>query len=261
MTKNEETLIRSYLENNHKNYKLFTYDTVASTNTLAKEFILKGLNDNLIIIAKSQTNGRGRYGKKFFSPENKGIYISFVMDFKNIENRIPVVTSYIALAVCKAIKKVCSQNPKIKWVNDIYINNKKVAGILTETSYDYTNEKNKSIVIGIGINISVKHNEFPDELKDIAASLCSEEEKINRSLLICSLIDSILMIKDENFNMDFYSEYIKYSMMINKKIMFTKNNKNIMATVINIDKNYNLIVKDDNNNIEILSSGQTILLK
>jgi BirA family biotin operon repressor/biotin-[acetyl-CoA-carboxylase] ligase len=159
-------------------FVLSTYKTIDSTNAEAKRRISDApspeeLPFGNIIIAEEQTSGRGRRGRNFHSPLGGSIYISFILKpYGNIENSL-MITIAAALAVCKAIEKVAdpTQTPKIKWVNDIFIDNKKICGILTEAVSDIESGQIETIVLGIGININIPKEAFPKEIVDIAGSL------------------------------------------------------------------------------------------
>lgn len=193
--------------------KIEYYEKIPSTNVLAKEILYKGLGkqkDNFLILANYQTQGIGKNGVKFFSPSGVGIYMSIVLLNPNCNvNLYSIVTP---LAICKAIKKSINidVNIKIKWPNDILLNNKKVCGILIEAGA-LSNVKSLSYVI-IGIGINVNNQKFDMSIENIATSLKKEVGKsINRSNLVSEIlkqleyllsIDSKKLIKDYLKNLD-----------------------------------------------------------
>ena len=124
--------IRLYLNEEFRDIPLAVYKTIESTNTEAKLLAVQNADHGTIIVSEEQTKGRGRFGRDFFSPSESGIYMSIILKPKlNIENSV-LVTTATAVAVCEAIDKFTDQEPQIKWVNDIFIGDKKVCGILTE---------------------------------------------------------------------------------------------------------------------------------
>ena len=113
---------------------ILQFDTLPSTNDTAKELGLRGEKENTAVIARAQTAGRGRMGRQFFSPDQSGIYMSILLRPTFSPDKSHLLTPAAAVAVADAIDSVCGTDCKIKWVNDIYLGNKKVCGILTETS-------------------------------------------------------------------------------------------------------------------------------
>ncbi|MEI3542071.1 MAG: biotin--[acetyl-CoA-carboxylase] ligase [Acutalibacteraceae bacterium] len=171
-------------------------DTISSTNSKAKK-LLKNINDNFIIIANKQTNGRGKDLKNFYSPESVGIYMTLVL--RNFKNTMPFISKVTALAVLKNIKKF-TQNVYIKEPNDILIGNKKVCGILIESSFTGNENLFNYVVVGIGINVN--NSDFPFEIQNIATSIkCEVGKEIDRNDLIENIIleFSLLFENSENW--------------------------------------------------------------
>lgn len=240
----------------HKNIKYLK--TVDSTNTLAKKIIIENAEFPDVVIANTQTDGRGRLGRNFYSPENKGIYCSFILEpFIKIENSI-LVTVAASVAVSKAIEKVTGRNTQIKWINDIYIDNRKVSGILTEAVTNFETGMIDKIVLGVGINFKMEENLFPDEISGRATAIYTDSTQgITRNQLIAQLIleidECIGNIEDEKI-MDYY---VEKSIVIGKKINIhvLGEKDSISGTAVNIDKNGFLIVETKNGLIT-LNSGE-----
>ncbi|MEK6828205.1 MAG: biotin--[acetyl-CoA-carboxylase] ligase, partial [Nanoarchaeota archaeon] len=143
-------------------YKIFHFKSLTSTQDKAKEFSKKGLSD-VVIIADTQTKGRGRFKRKWHSDKN-GLWMSILLKQKKIEN-LQYLTFAAAVAVVKSIKKIANLNTSIKWPNDVHYKGKKLCGILTEGIFG----KDNYIAVGIGINVN--QNKFLDDIKNIASSL------------------------------------------------------------------------------------------
>ena len=141
---------------------------VTSTNTLLKAQAEQGAPEGTVLIAESQTAGKGRLGRHFTSPPGTGIYFSLLLRPHCTAEKSLFITTTAAVAVCEAIEQVTGLNPQIKWVNDVYLNEKKVCGILTEASVDFENGGLNWAVLGIGINIAVPEEGFPEEIRSIA---------------------------------------------------------------------------------------------
>lgn len=148
------------------------FKEIDSTNRYCKELAAAGAQEGLVVIADKQSAGRGRLGRSFFSPEEKGIYMSILLRPEIELQRSVLITSMAAVAVARAIETLSGIPAKIKWVNDVFINNKKVCGILTEAGIDAEKGSLDYAVLGIGVNVGTM--EFPEELKDIATSVCNE---------------------------------------------------------------------------------------
>ena len=154
-------------------YPIYRFDEIDSTNDFAKEKISAGESLPFLVISKKQTKGRGRRGRNFFSPEG-GFYFTYAFEakdgLKKYYEEIPV-TIIAALAAVQAIERASGISTKVKWINDILLNEKKVGGILTEGIPG----NHDAIVIGIGLNLASQ--EFPEEIREIADCLCWEGDR------------------------------------------------------------------------------------
>jgi BirA family biotin operon repressor/biotin-[acetyl-CoA-carboxylase] ligase len=244
-----EQEIKQNLLEQYKNFDIKIFDTLSSTNDFAKELInSNSFTDGTTIIANSQTGGRGRFARTFFSPEDTGVYFSTILKKSLPIKYIFLITFISAIAVCRAITKLTNLNPQIKWINDIYLNDKKICGILVENICDFNNMQSKAIVSGIGINISTK--KFPEDIQDKAGSImCSN---LSRNKLVAEILNNIFDLIKDIYNKKVIEEYKSLSLVLNKQITYTKDNKIYTATAIDINDNGNLIVKDENNNISAL---------
>ncbi len=186
-------------ENLKSDLDIIVKDSVTSTNDELVEMAKNGAKEGTILIASSQTAGKGRMGKSFFSPDDTGVYLSILLRPDFTPEDTLSFTTIAAVATAKAIESVSDREAKIKWVNDIYIEGKKVCGILTESSLDPNMEKQEYIVVGIGINIAPPVGGFPDDIKNIATTVFDEEPDSNiTSELVAHLLDCF---------MDYYEKY------------------------------------------------------
>ena len=158
--------ISRFTENNFPPDRIFALKTVNSTNSYAKNLALEHSNQHeTVVISDAQTAGRGRLGREFFSPPESGIYMSIILTPENIALPPSHLTVAAGVAVCRAIKDICPGSPSIKWVNDIFLEGKKVCGILAEGTLDPDTNQQKDIVVGLGLNVSTKSELFPGKLK------------------------------------------------------------------------------------------------
>lgn len=243
----------------YKNNRIYIYDTLDSTNIRAKQLALENAPHGTVVIARQQTAGRGRLGRSFFSPR-EGIYISIIVrpDFDLAKSVL--VTSAAAVAVAESIESVCGIDAKIKWVNDIYADNKKVCGILTEGITDFETGQIESLIIGIGVNTTVK--DFPEELLEIAGSV---EGDYSKSALAASIITRTLDLMDSIESRDFISSYREKSLVIGKSVKVFKGVYKSLpeeelearpARVLDIDDNGCLVVLYSDGTRESLTSGE-----
>lgn len=257
--------------------KIFFFEELDSTNTYAKNF-LKENSDKAhgsIIIAKKQTSGRGRLGRNFFSNTEKGLYISFIIDTKEISDLpMSLITPYISLAVVRSIKQVWNLDMQVKWVNDIFFNRKKIAGILTEGFFSPKGVLSH-VIIGIGINLFQKKDEFPHEIRDLAGSIyealfenqnptnTNKTDQLDRffaskNLFTAQLIHNVFGILTQDIHKiaERIAEYKSYSNILGKEITVIQGDSIFPAKALDINEKGHLIVEDSFGKISELLSGE-----
>lgn len=233
------------------------FKSLESTNKTAKEMAVAGAAHGTVIISDCQTMGRGRYSRNFFSPAG-GLYMSLVLRPEGLRFENPTaVTAFAAVAVCEAIESVCPKVPEIKWVNDIFLDGKKVCGILTEAVTDFESGGLDWVVLGIGINVTTPTEEFPAELQSLATSLYPEEKIPGvRNKLAAQIINRILGFEIPPKEPEIFEKYKKRLMVLGKKITVIQNQTEFRATAMDIDSAGHLIVKKESGEIISLSSGE-----
>ena len=237
-------IIDSFLTTKQIGRKISVFSELESTNTYAKN--LTHPRQGETVIAKTQTKGRGRRGKTFFSPDNSGLYLSVILDISTDGFNPGLITSCVAVAVAHAIEDVAPVTAQIKWINDIYINRKKVCGILAEALLREDGTALDRIVLGIGINI--KKVGFPKELEDIATSIENECDKIVSINLLAAKVLNRLEEELENMHtLKFLEESRKRSIVIGREITVIKNGERQTAKAIGID---------DNGYLEVIINGK-----
>lgn len=250
--------IKKYLKNYKNIFDIEVFETIDSTNNYVKELALKGEKEGKVVAARMQTGGKGRYGRKFFSPADCGIYMSILLK-PNIgaENSLYITTS-AAVAVAKAIEKVSNKTAKIKWVNDIFCDDKKVCGILTEASLNIENGGLDFAVLGIGINIKPPKNGFDDQIKNVAGSIFDSEPDLldARSILIAEILQEFWGYYVNLNEKSFLEEYKNRSNLYGRKITVIKGENKTEATAISIDDDCRLKVRYNDNCEETLFSGE-----
>lgn len=229
-----------------KGLELKHFSSIDSTNSEARRLIKNGAPLPLLVTAEEQTSGRGRQGKSFYSPKDTGIYMSLALGFCESADRLLYLTSAAAVAVCTAIEKLTEKKPEIKWVNDIYVENKKVCGILCEA---VSLKGSTAVIIGIGVNIST--SVFPDDAPQAGCLGC----RVNRAVLVSEITDNLLALSESGAG-SFIDYYRRHSMLIGRDIVFTLNNKKTAATVTGIDDSFALCVVTESGEIKRLTGGE-----
>jgi len=215
---------------------------IDSTNNFAKEMASK-VPDGTVIIAEEQIAGRGRLGRSWISQKGCGIWMSIILK-PNIQPQEALnLTQVAAISVVKAIEEVFHVESKIKWPNDIILNNKKVCGILTEMSSEI--DKINYVIIGIGVNVNCDN--FPEELKGKATSLYLEtNSKVDRKKLTASILNNLEFYYNAYLQKGF--EYIRpicieKSITIGRQIKVIANEGEIEGKAVTIDNNGSLVVE------------------
>jgi len=238
--------------------KIFYFPELESTNIMAKEKALhrtEAIDEGTIIIAEKQSAGKGRLGRKWFSPAG-GIWLSIILYPQLSPSYISRITLMTAVAAVKAIK-ICTQiESQIKWPNDILINRKKVCGILTEMSAEL--DIINWVVVGIGINVDIDHRDFP---KDIQVNTISLKEVSGKEVLRVKLVQTFLQefekyyekLKKKEFP-SVLKEWKLYSHTLRRKIRVDMGERIITGEAVDIDEEGALILKkEDGELIEIIS--------
>ena len=228
-------------------------ESVDSTNDYAKKKA-KELVDGSVIISLEQVKGKGRRGRSFHSGKGDGIYLSIILKPGFEPTKAPFITSIAGAALVNTFNKFNIQT-KIKWPNDVLINGKKVAGILTEMSADM--EFIEYIVLGVGINVSGL--EFPSELKNIATSLKLEGYDVKKLSIILQFIYEFELLYNLYLNEN-TSEVVNIlrnnSSVIGKQINVHYMNEIESAIAVDINNQGALIIKTQEGEVKELSSGE-----
>ncbi len=228
--------------------KLEVYDSVTSTNDLLKQKALNGADDKTVVLAFSQTNGKGRKGRSFISKKG-GIYLSLLVRPKTLDFDTTLITSMSAVAASKAIEEISNKKTQIKWVNDVLINGKKVCGILCESGIC---GKETYVVVGIGINLFKPENDFDEEIKDIATWVFEKENKELLAKLTAKVIDNFFKEYNSINNLAFLDEYRFRSVCLGKEVsVYGKT-----AKALDIDDKCRLRVEYGDGKQEYISTGE-----
>jgi BirA family biotin operon repressor/biotin-[acetyl-CoA-carboxylase] ligase len=237
--------------------KIYAYRTVQSTNAIASQLAQVGIPEGTLVIAESQTRGRGRLGRHWHSPAKVGLYCSIILYPKIHPTLAPGISLMTAAALADTIASYDDIDVKIKWPNDILISGRKTAGILTELSAEI--DQVTYVIVGVGININQMRTDFPSDLKDEATSVrIGAKEKIKRVDFLQRFL--------RNFEREYVSfkkyglgeirkKILKYSFLHNKEIRLRIGRKVISGIVIDIDRNGQLVI-DTKDGIMAFNAGE-----
>ncbi len=244
--------------------KIHIFESVASTNTLMKEYAENGCREWEIILAEKQSGGRGRMGRYFFSPETSGVYLSVLLRPCFSPQNANLITTCAAVCACEAIFRVCNVKADIKWVNDIYVNGKKVAGILTEGAVDGETGLLKYAVLGIGINVYPPKGGFPSDIENIAGAVLEESNDGDgvRELLAVEFIKAFMERYPNLLRNDkLYDEYSQRMFLTGKEVDVLLNCGNTVkkAVVLGVDRDFSLRVRYDDMTEDRLYDGEVSL--
>lgn len=247
------TGIQNHLDDGLK-LSVEVYETIDSTNLAMKSRIYD--NEGLVIVAKEQTAGMGRLGRRFESPEATGVYFSILLKPQIANTEVTLLTSLAAVAVCEAIEQHTKKEPKIKWVNDIFIDDKKVCGILTQAGFSLENLTPEYVIVGIGINIYPPVAGFSEEIADIAGAIFEKKTGAIKNELAASVLNSFFRYYKSFSDKSFVREYQKRSLVTGRRIMVVGSNEKKPATALEIDDMCHLIVEYENGVRDVLSTGE-----
>jgi len=247
--------VTKYLGGAAEEFSLEVTGSVTSTNTVMKERA-DSLPDWHVLIAQSQSEGRGRSGRSFYSPAETGLYISIIQRPDIPAWQATKITTAAAVAACRAIEECTGESAGIKWVNDVYVRNRKVCGILTEASFSMETGELEWVIMGIGFNVYEPQGGFPEDIAHIAGAISTERIKDLRSRMAASFMKHFRdLCRDLNAS-DFYSEYRKRSFIIGRQITVFKAEGPVNAEAVGIDDECRLEVVYGDGTRETLSSGE-----
>ncbi|MBQ2734727.1 MAG: biotin--[Clostridia bacterium] len=242
--------LRASLGEDGRDFSLHAFSELDSTNSEAKRLAVAGAHTPALIVAERQTAGRGRMGRSFYSPANTGVYFSILFDAKTAMEEALSVTSAVAVAVMRAIRRLCDKQTAIKWVNDLYLEGKKVCGILTE-AISGLGEPSK-IVVGIGINL--RTNEFPSELQSKAGSL--GDGQLSRAELIAGVVHELLPYLRDPTDDSWLDDYRTHSCVIGRTVTWTKGDKHCSGVAVGIDGRGALEIRLPDGSSDFLRTGE-----
>lgn len=249
---NSETILK-LINKDIKINNIHIFDEIDSTNEYAKKIDI--INDHYdIIISDCQTNGKGRLGRSFYSPSETGLYMSIAFLINPNTFNFVNITSIVSVAVTMAIEKLTNLHIGIKWVNDLYYKDLKIAGILVEGMTNIKDYSTSKIIVGIGINLTT--NNFPSNIIDVAGSLNCD---VSRNMLISYIINYFDYFYKKSPK-EYLNIYKSHSIVIDKNIAFYDNGVIHYGKAVDINNYGELVVLETSGKITILRTGEISII-
>ena len=241
-------------------HEIITYDSVDSTNNVAKSLIGTPDKEGAVILADHQTQGKGRHGRTWYSEENVGIYLSILLKPTLPLEETSKVTLVAGVSLVQAINEFSRARAHLKWPNDIILNGKKVAGILTE---NHKNTSHSGIILGIGINVN--HSHFPVSLQHIATSMAMENGETFERLPLISYFINHLDEEYRCFLEEGLSPVIDHwnlnSDMFGKQVSLTQGDQTYFGTAMKLNQQGHLVILIDDGEEIDFDSGEVAVLE
>lgn len=241
--------------------KLHCLESVDSTNTYLKELAKKGAPEGTLVVANGQTAGRGRLGRSFYSAPGLGIYMSLLLRPNEQADCVMSLTAFTAVAVCRAIKRVTGLSPEVKWINDIILNGKKICGILCESAVN--GQGTDYAVIGIGLNLITRAEDFPPELRYTAGSIFSESGFVcDRGTLISAIIAELdamytAWCADKTA---YHEEYCGLCKTTGREITLGSSYGEATVTALTVEPDFGLRIRTPDGQELVIKSGEISVL-
>jgi BirA family biotin operon repressor/biotin-[acetyl-CoA-carboxylase] ligase len=239
--------------------KVYSYKETASTNDTAHNLATHGEKEGSVVIAESQTAGRGRMGRKWASPKSKGAYFSIILRPDILPKEVSSITLISALSVAKTIREMTNLAAFIKWPNDVLINNQKICGILTEMNAE--TDKINFVIIGIGININTKKELLPKGATSIMEEYDAEMSRVDVVRGIFKNLDKYYRLFKSGRIAEIIKEYKEFSNFLGTRIQVAHHDAKIEGYAIDVDRDGALILRMDSGLNERVLAGDVTMLR
>ncbi len=254
--------IRRWLEPQAAGVAIRVLESVTSTNTVLKELAEQGGREGMVVIARQQTQGKGRLGRSFVSPPGSGLYMSILLRPRFSAEEALSITTAAAAAVARAIDGITGRRALIKWVNDVYFRGRKVCGILTEASVDFENSGLHYAVLGIGVNLQEPPGGFPPEVAPVAGALFQEEPPQGAaSRLAAGILNCFFTYYQAMPARAYMEEYQARSLLTGMGITFLEGGVRQEGTVLGVDQEARLLVRLPDGSEKRFGAGEVEIQK
>lgn len=242
--------------------KIFSYDTVDSTNTVAFALAEKGASEGTSVFAEAQTEGRGRLGRSWVSPGLGGIYLSIVLRPKILPEKAALVTLLAAVSCAETIRKICGLQALIRWPNDILVNSRKVCGILTEM--ELKDKKIKFVILGIGINVNTPISKLPagaSSLREEAGRRKTQFSRLELARELLRRLDEEYLYFGDRGSARLIDRWKNLSALSGRRIKVFLTDRTVEGQAQDIDEQGALIVRLDNGFKQHIVAGDVVKVR
>lgn len=253
----DEDVVHYYLDNRLVD-DVFVEQEVTSTQHLAKQYLTSHhIQKPVIFAAESQSNGYGRRGRAFYSPATSGLYFTIILPNTTDDwSQVGLLTTSMAVVIAQTLEQFFpDEQIGLKWVNDLFIKDKKVGGIITEANIELESKSASAFIMGVGLNLTTDN--FPEELLDIAQGINSQV-KVDRNQLLVTLVNRIINTYEHGDIPTLLAEYRHRSNVIGKRVTLKLGNKMITGTAKQIANDGGIIIEDENGITKSFTSGEVI---
>lgn len=249
--------VTGLLENSAKSrFQVEVRPQVVSTNAELKTRAQQGAPAGSVLCAAEQTQGRGRMGRPFYSPDGTGIYLSVLLRPKMPLADALFITTSAAVAVCTAVESInSSANAQVKWVNDVFVGEKKICGILTEAAVDFESGGLDYAVLGIGLNLYEPAGGFPPEAGNAGGAFSRTEPNI-RNRTAAAILNELARFGDDFRAAGILDEYRRRSFLPGRRVVVVSAKGERQALALSVDENARLVVRYEDGTTEAVSSGE-----
>jgi len=258
-----EELLKKNLAGKFLGHKLYYYPETGSTNDEAYRLGLAGAEEGTVVIAGSQTKGKGRLARSWHSPAGSNIYTSLILRPHLTPAVAPQISLVAGVAVAEVLEQYCPGKVELKWPNDVLITGKKVCGILAQMKM--SGSAVDFVVLGIGINVNIGADQFPEDIRKIATSLAvSTGRGIFRLELIISLYENLAKWYKKLLQNGFASikeRWLSLAPMIGQNVQVMFLDEKVSGRVLDLDEDGSLIILTAKNEKLKISAGDATILK
>ena len=238
--------------------KILSYDTVRSTNEIAFDMAKKGLGEGTVVVADGQTHGKGRLGRHWNSPKGKGIYLSLILRPPLAPQGIAKLTLLASLAVARAVRTLTSLQPQIRWPNDVLIQKKKLAGVLTEMSAEQ--DRLNFVIVGIGINVNNSRELLPPEATSLRLETGEKQSRVHLTQVLFHEFERIYCDFKEGNSSKWLDECRKLSSILGHRVRVEAPTPR-EGYAVDLDEEGALVLRLDNGFTERLLAGDVLKVR
>lgn len=236
-------------------YKIDLRPSVTSTNALLREQAAQGAAEGTVLVSGSQSQGRGRLGRSFFSPADTGVYLSVLLrpGFEPPADAARL-TTMAALAACEAVSEIAGRQAQIKWVNDVFLDGRKVAGILTEASVSLEDGSLDYVVLGVGFNLYAPAGGFPPEIAGTAGAILPAPLDNGKNALTAAFLNRFWALYQDP--MGYEERYRRHCLVLGRDIWVITPRGQQPARALDLDRRCGLIVEYPDGTRQTLKAGE-----